>query len=362
MKKISLFLMAGAALALGACSQDDPAMVETKGRAIDFRPAMGTRATETTNANLSSMYVTAIQAGETDNYFSNLKYSKGSDGFFYSTPDYFWPGEDTEITFYAYSPSQDELGADVTINNSEKTLSGYVTPENIADQIDFITATATGKKSTNETSGVELTFAHQLSQIEIQAKSENQAYVIKAVGARIGRPETSGAFDFATSTWTLDDWHETAVYSTSCDEVTLSSTPVSLMGTDGNAMLLPQTSIAAWSPTDDPDNVARETYLSALVNVATVDGEQVYPFPDDTKTDETGQKRKYGWVSIPVKFNWEAGKKYVYVLDFTHGSGYVDPDDPKPGTPVLGGPIKFTINVTSWDADSNETDIPMTVK
>ncbi len=361
MKKISLFLMAGVALALGSCSQDDPAMVETKGHAIGFRPAMGTRATETTNANLTSMYVTATEAGETNNYFSNLQYTKGSDGFFYSTPDYYWPGEDAELTFYAYSPSQDELGADITISDSEKTMTGYVTPESIADQVDFITATATGKKSTNETSGVELTFAHQLSQIELQAKSENEAYVFKVTGGRIGRPETSGAFDFATSTWTLDDWHETAVYQTSCDEVTLSATPVSIMGADGNAMLIPQTSRGEWSPTGDPDNVAREQYLSAQVNITTVDGEQVYPFPDEIDSS-TGKVKEYGWVSIPIQFDWQAGKKYVYILDFTHGAGYEDPDDPHPGTPVLGGPIKFTVNVSAWETDGDGTEIPMTVK
>lgn len=124
-------------------------------------------------------------------------------------------------------------------------------------------------------------------------------------------------------------------------------------------MLIPQT-LTPWSPTGDPDNVAREAYLSVLIQITTADGAQVYPFPSDTKKDENGQKRQYAWASIPLSGTWEAGKKYVYTLDFSNGAGYVDPDDPIPGKSVLGDPIKFSVNVTDWD--NSESDIPMPLK
>lgn len=361
MKTTRLLFIGAMALTLGACAEDEPEAVATQAQeAIDFRPAMGSRATETTNANLSSIYVTALGETSENDLFANLEFKKGNAGFFESSPEYFWPGDDSELTFYAYAPSQDEIGADVTINETTKKMENFTVAEDISQQVDFITANATGKKSVNETSGVELDFAHQLSQIELRAKTDNTAYVYKVAGMRIGRPEFVGTFDFETSKWTLDDWHDTVVYESSCDTVTLSSNPVSIMGASGNAMLLPQT-LTAWSPKDDPDNVAREVYLSVLINITSADGMRVYPFPTDTKKDSNGNQRTYAWASIPLSGTWEAGKHYIYTLDFTNGAGYVDPDDPTPGKPVLGGPIKFTVDVDNW-AQPDTINVPMTTK
>lgn len=354
--KTSTILMAIAALGLVACSDQDEPLSVNNGNAIDFRPALGmkSRATETTNANLSAITVSSF----IDNvpYFTDIDFSKANDGFFSSTDKYFWPGDETELAFYAYSPVKEDLEADVVMEPDTKQLQNFTVAEDIADQIDFITANATGTKSANEKTGVELTFDHRLAQIEIRAKSDNKQYVYKVTGARIGRPQTTGTFDFTTNEWTLDDWHETAVYDAACDEVTLSSTPVSIMGKGGNAMFIPQT-LVPWSPTDDPDNVAREAYLSVLINISSVEGAVIYPFQTDKQLDANGQKRQYAWASIPLSGTWEQGKKYIYVLDFTDGAGVVDPDDPTPGLPVLGEPIKFTVNVTDWDEDTIPVDM-----
>lgn len=356
MKKTVLFATL-ATLALASCSQDEPVSVN-QGKTISFRPAMGvqTRATETTNANLSSFYVTAL-LGDSQ-FFTNENYSKGSDGFFNSANPYYWPGDDSSLDFYAYYPSADLLGGDMVLTADEKKLENFTVADEIADQVDFITAIGTGKKSVNEAAGLELTFGHRLSQIEVRAKADNPHYVFKVAGVRIGRPETTGTFDFTTNTWTMDDWHETAVYTSSCTPVTLTANAVSIMGPSGNAMLIPQ-KLTPWDPTGDPDNVAREAYLSVLIQITTTDGAQVYPFPSDTQIDpSTQQKRQYAWASIPIGDTWEAGMKYVYTLDFSRGAGNVDPDDPNPGKPVLGDPIKFTVNVLPWtEADINN---PMT--
>ncbi len=363
MKTTRLFLIGAMALTLGACAEDEPEAVAPKSpqEAINFRPAMGSRATETTNANLSSIYVTALGETSENDLFANLEFKKGTGGFFESSPEYYWPGDDSELTFYAYAPSQDEMGADVTINESTKQVENFAVAEDIAQQVDFVTASATGKKSVNETSGVELDFAHQLSQIELRAKTDNNAYIVKVAGMRIGRPQYMATFDFGTSKWTLDDWHDTAVYESSCDTMTLSSTPVSIMGAAGNAMLMPQT-LTPWSPTGDPDNVAREAYLSVLVNITSADGMRVYPFPTDTIKDDNGNQRTFAWVSIPLSGTWEQGKHYIYTLDFTNGAGYTDPDEgPKPGEPVYGDPIKFTVDVDNW-AQPDTINVPMTTK
>lgn len=372
MKKTPLFLMAMSAVALASCSDDEPVSVrQSANEAISFRSAMGTRASETTNANLNKIFVTAVYGDSTVNtphskmsgykstmYFENIEFDKGADSFFTAAggKQYDWLAPTQKIEFFAYSPSQDELGADISIkdDNSGMTLESFAVPENIADQVDFITANASGTRKANETSGVELTFDHRLAQIELQAKSENTNYTYKVIGARIGRPEYMGTFDFNTNQWTLDDWHDTAIYTAACDTTTLSATPVSIMGADGNAMLMPQT-LTPWDITGDPDNVAREAYLSVLVNITRTDnGTQIYPFANESEYTHN-PVRQYGWASIPLSGTWEQGKKYIYTLDFTNGAGHIDPDDPNPGTEILGGPIKFTVKVNDWvDANSGK--------
>ena len=369
MKKTPLFLMAMSAIALASCSEDEPVSVrQATNEAISFRSAMGTRASETTNANLDKIYVTAVYGDSTITagskkfdgfknslYFDNTEFDKGSDSFFTAAngKKYSWLAPKQQINFFAYAPSQDELGADIIMkdDNSGMTLESFSVPEEIADQVDFITANAAGTRQANETSGVELTFDHRLSQIELRAKSENDTYTYKVVGARIGRPQYMGTFDFNTNEWTLDDWHDTAVYTSNCDTTTLSATPVSIMGESGNAMLMPQT-LTPWDYKNDPDNVAREAYLSVLVNITRTDnGMQIYPFPSES--DFTSKPvREYGWASIPLSATWEQGKKYIYTLDFTNGAGTTDPDDPYPGTPIISDQIKFTVQVNDW-VDTN---------
>lgn len=359
MKKTPLFLMAMSAIALASCSEDEPVSVRQEtNEAISFRSGIGTRASETTNANLDKIYVTAFETNDSMKlrsanptlYFNDIEFDKGSDSFFTAAggKEYKWLGKYDQLNFFAYSPSMDELGGDIFVkdDHSGLTLENYAIAEDIKDQVDFITANATGSKKDNEDSGVELTFDHRLSQIEIQAKSENKDYTFKVSGVRIGRPQYMGTFDFNTNEWTLDDWHDTAIYTSYCDSVTLGATPVSIMGPSGNAMLMPQT-LTPWSPVGDPDNVAREAYLSVYVRIIENDnGDIIYPYNPET--------REYGWTSIPLSGTWEQGKKYIYTLDFTDGGGNIDPDDPNPGDQILGKNIKFTVKVNDW-VDANNT-------
>ena len=61
----------------------------------------------------------------------------------------------------------------------------------------------------------------------------------------------------------------------------------------------------------------------------------------------------YAWLAVPIDTKWEAGYKYVYTLDFTNGAGYSDPlDGPETGGTVLGGAIKFTMDVNPWGEKS----------
>lgn len=349
-----LLLSALGALTLASCSQDEPVMTgseTTSDYAIGFRPAMGpalsplSRSTEITNANLSEINVTAFMGNSL--YFPGLDFLKGTDGFFVSTPEYHWPGDDTELTFYAYAPTNP--GGKVTIDTDTKNMTGFSPAANVADQVDFITANASGNRSQNEASGVELTFAHRLSQIEIRGKADNEVYTFKVSGVRIGQPVSEGSFDFTASDWTLGS--DKAIYEETYDTpVTLTADDATLMGSEGNAILLPQ-QLTAWNPKTDTTNSAKGAYLSVRLQIETTEtGVTVYPFPSESGCQ---------WAAIPISTNWEQGKKYIYNLDFSHGAGYVDPNDPDPGIEVLGGPIKFTVDVEDWV--DNPVDLPMDV-
>lgn len=340
MKKQIMF-MAMAAMLIASCSSDDVVSTNT-GRAIDFRTSVGTRGAETTTANIDKFWVTAID-GAGANYFSKQEYKKEKEGeFFTSTPLYYWPVG--TLNFFAYSPSETDLGATVTINKDTKTLADFSPAAKIADQKDFVTAAASGTRAANETNGVELTFAHQLSQIEIKAKNTNAGYVYKVVGVRIGKPVSKGTFTFGANTWALTTTEKTnyAVEYTT-DPRTLGAEAATMMGTaNNNAMLLPQ-QLVAWAPETDKANTKNGAYIALKIQITTMGGARVYP--------ATG--KDYDWAAVAIGTNWEAGKKYVYTLDFSKGAGKVDPEKPtpdpfKPGEDILGGPIKFKVTVTPW--------------
>ena len=334
MKK-SIILMGVAVMALASCAKDGVKEVNN-GRAIDFRVATQTRATETTTANLSTFYVTAIDA-KGSNYFTNAAFTKIEE-YFSSSPAYYWPGDGSNLNFYAYAPAAETLGATVTINKTTKTLAGFSPAAEFADQKDFVTATATGSKA-NETTGVALTFDHQLTQIEVKARNANEAYVYKIKGVRIAQPLSKANFDFTTKQWTPGT--DKAIYQVQySNEITLNTYGQCIMETEGdNAMLIPQ-QLVAWDAENDKANADEGAYLSVYAQVETKDGARVYPKEDGMD---------YAWLAVPIDTKWEAGYKYVYTLDFTNGAGYPDPlDNPLGNGPVLGGPIKFTMDVNPW--------------
>lgn len=341
--KNNLFLMAVATLALASCSKDEPVSIN-KGNAIDFRAAMQTRAVETTTNSLTNFFVTALDKNNA-NYFTDVEFTKDGQ-YFTSTPAYYWPADGSTLNFYAYSPSKSDLGGTLTIDKDTKKLVDFSPAAAIADQKDFITVSTTGSKA-DESTGVDLLFKHQLSQIEIKAKNTNTGYIYKVTGVRIGQPASKGTFDFVTSAWTpataaTDKANYEVTYATA---KTLGADALSLMAVENNnAMLIPQ-QLTAWNTSTDKPNTSKGAYLAVKVNIMTKDGAKVYPFDAE----------EYAWAAVAINTNWVAGKKYVYTLDFSNGAGKVDPDDPnKPGEDILGGPIKFTVEVEEWQpADEN---------
>ncbi len=196
---------------------------------------------------------------------------------------------------------------------------------------------------------------------------------------------------------------------------TSAASALSIMGKGGNAMVLP-TRNGAWAgeanpwiapkyeaqtgTNEDPfpgqnpkpwsaDNVEGDMYFSILIRVtlrptgSELTTQQIYPYGNNTnmnvvylekeknsnkivgrvssKSTAVGADNEiveFGWASVPVGVNWERGKKYVYTLDFSNGVGIQDPEDPRPGSAIIGDGIKFSVSVVDWVESSSTTTVP----
>lgn len=243
-----------------------------------------------------------------------------------------------------------------------------------------------------------LNFRHALSQIVFQAKNTNENLYVVIAGVSVANVGGTNTFTFpSVNTETNIDHPETGpgddgVYEddefggithdaswgtwealTSGTEkyaVTFGETPVRGNNTlvslttkneDGkeynsNAMLLLPQETTAWDPETKPlPGAAGNTGSYLLVDCA------IFNVAGDDYTDGDvclwGELQGSAWttkeLAIPVAFDWEQGKKYVYTLVFGEGNGGYDPDpepdpDPEDPDPVLV-PITFEIDVDEFD-------------
>lgn len=377
--KNQIILMAAAALAFASCSKDEMTEVNP-GNAISFQSAV-TRSTDITTSNLSDIYVTALHTTEQNanpltngkSYFHKVQFHKQESGStaWTSTPQYYWPSSGY-LTFVAWAPAAiNDLIADIT--NQTATLPENITfapASEVANQIDFIGAISTPVQAPSS-SAVNLTFHHELSKIVIKAKNTNSAYTYKVAGVRIGGVISSAKFVLAKATtsgaWTAYGASATSYtidYTASgADAIyTLDGTATSIMDAKGvvaqdqegmSAKLIPQV-LAAWNKQGSTSSTG--SYISVKVNITTHDGAQVFP-----------KKGDYAWVSVPIDGNWSKGNQYTYVLDFSNGAGWTDPDTDSgetgsnPGEQVLGNSISFTVTETPWAPETGHTDGSVTV-
>lgn len=352
---------------LASCSNDE-VVEQAQENAISFRSMMGanTRGVVADVSNLNTLCVTAYQG--TSLLFDNVIFQKDGTGFFNSAKPYYWP-ETGELTFTVLSGNWS--GTRDFTSSTEQWMRNVTINDDIAKQEDMTyVSNVTGTKADNGKVGVPLEMKHALVQIQLNAKNENSNYVYKVKGIRINRVATNADFDMKKEQWGTAKGEATfeITYDT---PIELTSKAQSIMGTAGNAMLIPFY-LDAWdgggklNAPDLSDNVQVPGYtanpggfFSVLVNIRMKAGASVYP-------DKAGG---YAWVAIPVYYVWNAqqGKKFTYTLDFSNGAGRVDPVDP--GTdwdaskdpakmhPVLGGLIRFGVTVSEWGTDDKNVDL-----
>lgn len=361
MKK-TLFLLAAAATCT-ACSMDETTEVD-QGLPIDFRTAVATRATPITTNTLTEFNVAAFYSKDGASFFDETKISITGDGSSKTGEStYYWPSDDSELTFHAYAPTDlNSKDGIISMEESANSTIEYTPDKEIMKQTDLIAVTATGNRSTNETTGVQLAFKHALSQIEVQAdyaNADDGKYTIEVAGVKIGNVYGTATYKFNESEG-YGSWNEKKnetsydVQYTS-DAVTLTTDAQSIMGsatsatTNGTWMLIPQL-LKAWDQTNSDEG----TYLAAYIKITNKAGHVVYPATEDSE---------YGWAAVGIDTNLEPNHRYTYTLKFTDESaGLIPPGEPEGGKPVLGNPIKFTVTVEDWDTNAGNIDVDMNKK
>ncbi len=308
-------LLALALVVAASCSQDEPdcAPDNPEGRQIIFRtdirteipdiiPAATNRA-EILERTLPYFQVTAfnpadlrcLTEGVLNPHFNNERINVEPSVTSYSSDRCEWPEQGREadqLTFFAFYP---ELYAGAKLSNSSSTskfhysIDGFRVNSDIASQVDFVTAYATGNMADDMFRGINLTFAHQLSRIEVNAWSANKSCDIEIAGIRLGGVGVEGTFDFAT-TETGGAWNAPATKhgiveyifqsgdrivslpnKRSGASTTTAAGAVSIMGPktgDYNscAMLIPS-SYSEWDAAYDGRNALNNTYFSVLLRI-----------------------------------------------------------------------------------------------
>ena len=403
MKK-SYLLGALGLLAMASCSQDETIGINHDGDEITFNVVTNnaTRASGVfCNQNLpDGFYVSAISDGKT---YIDKDYVTNSDGNWTNTSGTrYWP--ETAVDFYAHVNGGDAY----KWNNGSPKFEGFTVNGTVAEQVDLLYAV---KKNQSKANGkVILNFRHALSQIVFQAKNTNANLYVEIAGVSVANVGGKNTFTFpSVNTETNIDHPETGpgddgVYEddefgsipygaswgawdnltsgTEKYDVDFDKTPVEGNNTlvalttanetgeeyNSNAMLLLPQKTTAWDPEANPvPDAAGNTgsYLlvdCAIFNVAGTD------YAEGNDVCLWGEQKEGAWttkeLAIPVAFDWQQGKKYVYTLVFGEGNGGYNPDpedpDPEDPDPVLV-PITFEITVDEFvpvDGGEIESGIP----
>ena len=195
MKK-NYWILAAAAVALAACSNDDTIAVNQgieEANTINFSTIVEgqTRAAGITSSNLLSFYVTANR-GE-DIYFGEapvqFRRDNSTDPVSYrSETKYYWPSEG-KLDFYAFAPA-----TGTTITRTDSTEFSVTPAAAPASQEDFVYGVVRQQDKTSGGNGVQLNFRHAMSDVIIQLKNTASDLDVTVGNVSIGFILPTGAF------------------------------------------------------------------------------------------------------------------------------------------------------------------------
>lgn len=390
MKK-SYLLGALGLLAMASCSQDETIGINHDGDEITFNVVTNsaTRAENVyCNQNLpGGFYVSAISDGKT---YIDKDYVTGANGKWTNTSGTrYWP--EKAVDFYAHVNGGDAY----KWNNGSPKFEGFTVNNTVGSQVDLLYAV---KKNQSKADGkVNLNFRHALSQIVFQAKNTNANLYVEIAGVSVVNVGGTNTFTFPSADTETnikhnnydtdgDDVYETGEFGsityndswgswaalaqgTEKYDVDFDKTPVEGNNTlvalttendpnkeyNSKAMLLLPQKTTAWNPEDNPLPGATGntgSYLLVDCAIFNVAGDGYANGDVCLWGEQQGSTWNTKELAIPVAFDWQQGKKYVYTLVFGEGNGGYDPDpdpdpDPEDPDPVLV-PITFEITVDEF--------------
>ena len=368
MKK-NLFILAAAALCFAACSSDETIAVNeglADANTISFRPLMNnvTRAADinATTLETTGFYVSARKHSDASEYFTDAAYTV------YTTPSsvktwtcankYYWPSDDSELDFFAYSPKAVGEGKNAQITAHSAYNSFEVTPATTANtQVDLIFANANQKKKSTDNSGVVLNFRHAESKIVINLKNTNPSLTFTVGDVVIGNVKDKGQFTYTAesdSKLKYADWAWAGASNTSYTQTvtTASAYSTSTPAQAGVDMILVPQTLTNATTYHDGENAAvfDGSYITVQLKIQNAVNSSYI-----VGGESTWQVALW---PLPAT-QWNPGMKYTYTVDLA-GGGYFPTN--KNGTssdldPILEGfEIKFvTVSVDDWtDFDGND--------
>lgn len=395
-------------MAMASCSQDETIGINHDGDEITFNVVTNsaTRAADVyCNQNLpGGFYVSAISDGK---MYIDKDHVTGSNGSWTNqSGTRYWP--ETAVDFYAHVNGEASYTWSVNEGKATAKFEKFQVSKDVAKQVDLLYAVKTGQKKAD--GKVNLNFRHALSQIVFQAKNTNENLYVEIAGVSVANVGGTNTFTFPSANTETninhpetdpgddgvyeDDEFGSIPYNASWGtwdnltsrtekyDVDFGKTPVKGNNTlvslttandagkeyNSKAMLLLPQKTTAWDPEANPlPGAAGNTGSYLLVDCA------IFNVAGDDYADGDvclwGEQKEGVWntkeLAIPVAFDWQQGKKYVYTLVFGEGNGGYDPDpdpdpDPEDPDPVLV-PITFEIEVDEFvpvDGGEIESGIP----
>lgn len=276
--QIFYFTLLVLAVALESCSSssDDSGSVDETHMPIIFTTpdVAPTRASQTTVSTLTSYGVncSVYSSSETyttaaiGSYFYNREIDSGN-----GDSGSYWPGSNYKVSFFAYAPygnSNLSVSSSETIGRPTYSLS---VPEDISQQVDFISAEVLDHSGAPDSESVKLTFNHNCADLRLAVYNRgDDSITINSIS--VTGVKYSGTYD--GTTWTLSGDANTAsshpfTLTPTTTTVVEANDTVDVTGSEHHLMLIPQT---IESGTD---------FITVNATIAGMTRDYVYTLPSD---------------------------------------------------------------------------------
>lgn len=262
-----------------------------------------------------------------------------------SSLERFWPPTNSPLNFQAVAPASDGSFtiSNTVSNNLPHVVANVTVPTDNASQKDIMFASASSQTQSSNGGKVALAFKHAMSAIRFSAKTSASTITAEVGGISLCNIRSTGKVGYITDN-TLGcstDASPVASYALGMSAKTLSTTLTNLTNSDGNLIMLPQTT-TAWSPSVPVASAGTATYVALSIKVA-YNG--VY---------RIGSSSAYETVYIPFAAAWEQGKLYTYNLTVGAGTGVYDAN----GNTLETVPCSFTATASNWTEENTSEFSP----